>query len=148
RDVDTGAGVSHFGLDECRLEAAWNLERDVDRVLPHIRLEVRRWRDRLVGDQTRIGQRMNEVAGCGTHVQVLYGERDLGRSGRAEDRAEQENEDDGEGEGEERPDARAEILSTERRDVGQDPLHAARTPSSIRAPTSLRKTSSSVERFV
>ena len=113
-----------------------------------VSLKVNVGRHRPVCDEGRVVQGCDERLARRGPILILNVQGDLGRGALAENRAEEQDQDHGEGEGEERPDARAEILATERRDVGKDSLHAASTPSSIRAPTSLRNTSSSVERFV
>src|SRR5439155_26396546 len=79
---------------------------------------------------------------------VLDVDWDLLRSTPAEDRSEQEDEDNRERDREERADAGTHELNAERLDVRKDPLHVASSPSAIRAPTTLRKTSSRLERFV
>src|SRR3989442_460294 len=69
--VHLGARVSHLGSDERRLEPGGNLEGDVDRVRPHVILEVHVRRDRLGRDQCRIVQRLDEAAGCSGGIQVF-----------------------------------------------------------------------------
>jgi len=150
----SGQGEVHRGprpvlsLGKGVLKSGRNLKGDVDRMVADVLGEVGRRGDGPNREDVRLVQRIREGVGGRLIVLILDVQGHLRRTRRAKDRTEQEDQQDREDERKEGPDSRADVLGAERLHVCQYSIHAASTPSCMRAPTRFRKTSSRLARLV